>query len=384
MLLIKNARIFTMEDSIIDRGYILVEDGKIKEVGQGDFKEPEGLELIDASGKNIYPGFIDAHSHIGLSEDGIGAIGRDHNERTDPISPNMNVVDGINPRDRTLREAYEAGVTCAMACPGSANPMGGMTAVIKLYGDRIDDMLVKSPAAMKIAFGENPKRVYNAQSRTPRTRMATAAVLREAFFKAERYLDLKEAGKNPDYDPKLEAISAVLRKDIAIKAHAHRADDIFTAIRIAKEFDLDLTIDHCTDGIAIKDELAREGYPCIIGPSLGHRSKPEVKNKTYRTPGVLNKAGVKIAITTDSPVIPLKHLSLCAGQAVRQGLDEMEALKAITINPAEIMGLDSRIGSIKEGKDADLVIIEGNPLRDLNYRLAYTIIDGKIVYKNKN
>lgn len=236
MLLIKNARIFTMEDSIIDRGYVLVEDGKIKAVGQGDFKDPDGLEIIDASGMNLYPGFIDAHSHIGLSEDGIASIGRDHNERTNPISPNMNVIDGINPRDRTLREAYEAGVTCAMACPGSANPMGGMTAVIKLYGERIDDMLVKSPAAMKIAFGENPKKVYKSQLRTPTTRMATAAVLREAFFKAERYLDLKEAGKAPDYDPKLEAILPVLRREIPLKAHAHRADDIFTAIRIAKEF----------------------------------------------------------------------------------------------------------------------------------------------------
>lgn len=380
MLLIKNGLIYTMAGDVIENGSVLIKNGKIEKVGR-DIEAPRGSEIIDAGGRMVLPGFVEAHCHLGLEEDAIGFEGDDVNEMIDPVTPEIRAIDGINPMDRTLREAYEAGVTTAITGPGSANVIGGQAVAIKTYGHRVDNMIIKNPVAMKVAFGENPKRVYKEQKKSPITRMATAAILREYLFKAKAYMEKKEDSNNKDWDFKLEAMIPVLKREIPIKAHAHRADDIFTALRIAKEFNIDITLDHCTEGHLIADDLAKEGKGAIVGPTMGHRSKFELKNTTFETPKILNEKGVKIAITTDSPVIPLHHLSLCAGLAHKGGLDEIEAYRAITINPAEIIGIDDRVGSIEVGKDADVVIFDGNPIKDVNFETFITIIDGKIVYK---
>lgn len=384
MLLIKNAKVFTMAGELIENGCILVENGKIKEVGT-DLVAPLDAEIIDAEGKNVFPGFIDAHCHIGMWEEGIGFEGADGNEMTDPITPHLRAIDAINPRDEAFENAIKGGVTTAATGPGSANVIGGVFSVIKLHGDRVDDMIVKETLAMKCAFGENPKRVYNDKKMMPSTRMGTAAKLRETLAKAVEYRDKKvaagdDASKLPTYDMKMEAMLPVVNKEIPLKAHAHRADDIFTSIRIAKEFDVLLTLEHCTEGHLIAEHLAKEGYPAIIGPSFGNKSKFELNQKTFDTPGVLVKAGVKIAIMTDSPVIPLEYLPMAAALAHKAGLDEMDALKCITINPAEILGVQDRLGSIEAGKDADLVIWDGHPF-DLQAKVAYTLVNGKVVYK---
>ncbi|NMB26720.1 MAG: amidohydrolase [Tissierellia bacterium] len=384
MLFIKNGHIFTMAGEIIEKGNIIIKDGKISEIGK-DLVAPSDAKIIDAEGKMVLPGFIDAHCHIGMWEEGMGFEGDDGNEMVDPVTPQLRAIDAINPMDLAFKEAYMGGVTTAVTGPGSANVIGGMFVALKTYGNRVDDMILREPVAMKIAFGENPKRVYESKKKSPMTRMATAAILRETLFKARVYMEKKERGKEdpskmPEYDMKMEALSLVLNKQIPLKAHAHRADDIFTAIRIAKEFDVDITLDHCTEGHLIADYLAKEGKGAIVGPTLSSRSKIEQKNLTFDTPGILHEAGVKIAIMTDSPVIPLHYLPVCAGLAIKSGLDEMEALKAITINPAEIIGIDDRVGSIEVGKDADIVIFDGNPVKDINCKTYATIIDGKVVY----
>ncbi len=386
MIFIKNGHIYTMAGEVLENGSILIKDGKIVEVGK-DLVAPDNAEIIDAGGKMITPGFVDAHCHLGMWEEGIGFEGSDGNEMTDPITPQLRAIDAINPMDISFREAYEGGVTTAVTGPGSANVIGGTFLALKTYGKRVDDMIIKDPVAMKIAFGENPKRVYNGLKKSPMTRMATASLLRETLFKAKDYMEKKEnedPTKQPDYDMKMEAMIPVLKREIPVKAHAHRADDIFTALRIAKEFNIDITLDHCTEGHLIAEELAKENVTAIVGPSFGSRSKFELQNKTFDTPKVLVAAGVKIAITTDAPVIPLQYLSLCAGLAHKAGLSEMEALKAITINAAEIIGLQDRVGSIEVGKDADIVIFEGNPIKDVDYQTYMTIIDGKIVYQKAN
>lgn len=385
MLLIKNAYIYTMTGDIIEGGSILIDNGKIVEIGKA-IVAPLDSEVIDVEGRMVTPGFIDAHCHLGMWEDGMGFEGDDGNEWVDPVTPQLRAIDGLNPMDVTIREACMGGVTTAVTGPGSANVVGGQFVAIKTHGKRIDDMIVKEPVAMKIAFGENPKRVYESQKKSPITRMATAAILRETLFKAKDYLEKKEKGledpsKMPDFDMGMEAMAKVIRKEIPLKAHAHRADDILTAIRIAKEFDVDITLDHCTEGHLIADILAEEGRSAIVGPSLTDRSKIELRNQTFDTPRILHEAGVKIAIMTDSPVIPEQYLSLCAGLAAKSGLDEMEALKAITINPAEIVGIADRVGSIEVGKDADIVIFDGNPLKDIDSKTYMTIIDGEIVYR---
>lgn len=385
MLFIKNGKIFTMAGEIIEGGSILIKDGKIVEVGK-DLVAPLDAQVIDAEGKLVFPGFVDAHSHLGMWEEGIGFEGSDGNEMVDPVTPHLRAIDGINPMDISFEEAYMAGVTSVVTGPGSANVIGGMSVAIKTYGDRIDDMIIKEPIAMKIAFGENPKRVYSEQKKSPMTRMATAAILRESLYKAKNYLEKKERAKDdpskmPEFDMKMEALCRVLKKEIPLKAHAHRADDIFTALRIAKEFDVDITLDHCTEGHLIADYLAEEGKGAIVGPTLSNRSKFELRNLTFDTPRILHEAGVKVAITTDSPVIPLQYLPICAGLAHKAGLDEMEALKAITINAAEIVGIDDRVGSIEVSKDADIIITQGNPIKDVDYKTIMTIIDGEIVYR---
>lgn len=382
MIHIKNGLIYTMNnDEIIENGDVLIEDGKIVEVGTHLVSDK--AQVIDATGKIVMPGFIDAHCHLGMWEDGIGFEGADGNEMTDPITPHLRAIDAINPMDRTFQEARDAGVTMVASGPGSANVIGGTFVAIKTFGHRVDDMIVKDPLAMKCAFGENPKRVYNDKKQSPSTRMAIAAELRNALFKTKEYLNKKEMAKDdfskmPSYDMKWEALIPVVKGEMSLKAHAHRADDILTAIRIAKEFDLKMTIEHCTEGHLIADYLAEEGYSAIVGPSLSERSKFELKNLTFDTPGILSKAGVKIAIMTDAPVIPLQYLSMAAALSVKSGMDSYEALKAITINPAEILGLDERVGSIEVGKDADLVLWDKHPFQ-LDAFAEKVIIDGIIV-----
>jgi imidazolonepropionase-like amidohydrolase len=383
MILIKNGNIKTMEGPDILGGDILIEDGKIKKIGKNIEAEGE-VEIVDASDCLVVPGLIDGHCHLGMWEEGIGFEGADGNESVDPVTPQLRAIDSINPMDEGFKMAREGGVTTAVTGPGSANVIGGTFAAVKTYGHRIDDMIIKFPTAMKIAFGENPKRVYNEKEKSPITRMATASILRETLFKAQKYYEDVERGKKepddkPEFDMKLDALLQVMDKEIPLKAHAHRADDIFTALRIAKEFDLEITLDHCTEGHLIAEDLAKENKPALVGPSLSEKSKYELKNLTFDTPRVLQEAGVLIAIITDSPVIPLQYLSLVAGLAVKSGLKEEEAWKAITINPAKITGIDDRVGSIKEGKDADIVIFEGNPLRNIDSKPKKVIINGKII-----
>lgn len=387
MLAIINGYIKTMSGKDIENGQIIVEHGKIKTVGK-NLEIPDDAQIIDAKGLLVTPGLIDGHCHIGMWEEGIGFEGEDGNEDVEPLTPQLRAIDAINPMDQGFQDAIEGGVTTAVTGPGSANVIGGSFLAMKTFGKRVDDMVIKDPVAMKVAFGENPKRVYNEQHKSPVTRMAVAALLREALFEAKQYMEDLEASvedpdRKPDFDIKLDAMLPVMKKEIPLKAHVHRADDIFTALRIAKEFDLNITLDHCTEGHLIAEELAAAGKPCLIGPTFGARVKYELRNKSFETPKVLSDAGLKIAIITDSNVIPIQHINMCAGMAVKAGLSEEEAWKAITIYPAEINGINSRVGSIEEGKDADIAIFKGNPLLDIDYETVMTIIDGKIVYKNK-
>ena len=385
MLVIKNGYIKTMDGEDIEKGQIIIENGKIKAVG-GNLDIPEDAEIFDAEGLLVTPGLVEAHCHLGMFEEGIGFEGDDGNESVEPITPHLRAIDGINPMDQGFQDAREGGVTTAVTGPGSANVIGGTFAAIKTYGKRIDDMVIKEPVAMKVAFGENPKRVYDEQHKSPITRMAVAALLRETLFEAKKYMEDLEASKEdpdqkPDFDIKLHSMMPVLKKEIPLKAHVHRADDVFTALRIAKEFDLDITLEHCTEGHLIVEELKAAGKPCLIGPTFGPRIKVEMRNKSFETPKILTDAGIKTAIITDANVFPIQHLTMCAGMAVKAGLSENEAWKAITINPAEITGIDHRVGSIKPGKDADIAIFKGNPLLDINYETVMTIIDGKVVYR---
>ena len=382
MLLIQNAYIKTMAGADIPCGCLLIDDaGKIAAVGE-HLPVPENATVIDAQGRLVTPGCVDAHCHIGLDNEAVGWEGKDYNEMIDPITPQMRAIDSINPMDESLPNALRGGVTSACTGPGSANVVGGTFVAIKLHGKRVDNMLLKEPAAMKCAFGENPKRCYGqGGKKAPMTRMGTAALLRELLMKAKRYMEDKENDKNPAFNMKLEAMIPVLKKQIPLKAHAHRADDIFTSIRIAREFDLDITLDHCTDGALIADELAKEGLWAFVGPSLGSKSKVELCNKSFTTPAVLHEAGVKMCIITDAPVIPLQYLPMCAGLAVNAGLDKEEAWKAITIHPAQAIGIADRVGSLEPGKDADIVIWTADPLQTVGGEAWMTIVDGKVVYQ---
>lgn len=383
MIAIVNGRIFTAEeDEVLEGGSILIKDGRIEEVGY-DLYIPEGTECIDAEGACVYPGFVDAHSHIGMVEEAMGWEGEDENERTGALQPELRAIDGVNPMDPHFTAALAAGVTTVATGPGSANVVGGTFLAMKTYGRRVDDMVIKDPVAMKVAFGENPKRVYGkTRDGAPMTRMGIAAALRKLLTEAQSYREkrIRTVGKAP-VDFRLEAMVPVLDGEIPLKVHAHRADDIFTAIRIAEEFHLSLTLDHCTEGHLISRELKDAGYPCIIGPSFGFKTKVELREKSFATTVALAREGIPFAIMTDCPVIPEDQLPLCAAFGVKAGLDPYEALNAITINPAKILGIHRQVGSIARGKDGDLSIWDGNFLEDFYAKPLYTIVEGKVVFK---
>lgn len=376
MLLIKNGILHTMEDANPFQGDILTKNGKIVEISQ-DIEQQENVQCIDAEGLNVFPGFIDAHSHIGICEEKATVPGDVSNEGTNPVTPYIRAIDAVNPMDSAFHNALAVGITGVMVGPGSANPIGGQFAFIKTYGRCIDEMIVLAPAAIKIAFGENPMTNYGNCGNAPSTRMSIASFLREELFNARKYFT-----ENQEKDFCTECYRDLFEGKIPLKAHVHRADDILTAIRIAKEFGLGLTLDHCTEGHFIAEKIAESGFPAIVGPSLASRNKKEVSQSDFKTPGVLKRAGVTVALTTDHPVSRIQYLPVCAALAAKEGLGKEDALRAITIDAAKICRVDNRLGSLKVGKDADIVIYKGSPL-DVFSSVYATIIDGKIVWPQK-
>lgn len=381
MLLIQNGLLYTMEEEKPFYGDVLIKDGKIERIAD-KITAGSNMEVIDASGLNIFPGFIDAHSHIGISEEKVSVLGDSCNEGTNPVTPTLRAIDAVNPMDSAFHNALAVGITGVMVGPGSANAIGGQFAFIKTYGRCIDDRIVLAPAAIKVAFGENPITNYGTNGQMPATRMAIASLIREELHKAKQYFENPDKSLQ-DTEYTMECYRELFDGKIPLKAHVHRVDDIFTAIRIAKEFGLKLTLDHCTEGHLVPEKIERSGYPAIIGPSLSSRSKYEVREMDFKTPGVLSKVGVTVAITCDHPVVRIQYLPLCAGIAAKEGLGEMGALRAITIDAAKISGVEERLGSLKEGKDADIVIYEGSPL-EIKGTALFTIVDGKIVWKKDN
>ena len=371
-MLFKNATIYTMEQEPFV-GDFKIDKGVFTQVGK-NLTANEGEDVQDLNGLFVFPGLVESHCHLGMEETAIRFEGDDVNEITDPITPNMRGIDGCNPMDETIESALKGGVTTVAAGPGSANVLGGTFFAYKTKGNCIDEMTIQNPIAMKAAFGENPKRCY--QGKKIDTRMQISALLRETLEKTKEYLAKKEAGKDVDYDQKLEAMIPVVKRELPLKCHAHRADDILTAIRIAKEENIKITLDHVTDARCILPQIKESGFPCICGPALTHKSKFELANMSFETPNELYKAGILFSIITDSPVIPQQYLSLSAALAAKAGLPEYEAIKAITINPAKILGLDNRIGSIKVGKDADFVICTKNIL-DTQNEIQSVYVDGK-------
>ena len=374
MLLIQNGTLHTMEEDKPINADMLIRDGKIAKIGQGIQPEKD-VEIINAEGLHVYPGFIDAHSHIGIAEEQTTAQTDYSNEGTNPVTPFIRAIDGINPMDSAFHNALATGVTGVMVGPGSSNPIGGQFAFIKTYGRCVEEMVVLAPAAIKIALGENPMSTYGLSGTMPATRMGIASVIREELFRAQQYL--QNGDEQKDY--RLECYRELFAGKIPLKAHVHRTDDIFTAIRIAKEFGLELTLDHCTEGHLIAQEIAESGFPAIVGPSLASRTKEEVAYSDFKTPGILHKAGVSVALTTDHPVSRIQYLPLCAALAAKEGLGEQEALRAITIDAAKICRVSNRLGSLKEGKDADLTIFDGNRL-EISSSVRMTIINGKVVW----
>lgn len=376
----------TMADGDLEEGILHIREGKIDAICRKSeiAIEPEpGEQVLVVKKGIIMPGIIEAHCHLGITEEKKGMEGDDCNETVNPLTPYLRAVDAVNTMDAAFDDAVRAGITSAMIGPGSSNVVGGQFAFLKTKGRRVDDLVVKAPAAMKVAFGENPKVNYSGQNKSPATRMAIAGMLRQELSEAASYLERKEkAQKSGEYfekDYKKECWIPVLRREIPLKAHAHRVDDIFTAIRIAREFHLRMTLDHCSEGHLIADQLAREGFPAIVGPDLASRNKIEVQNMAFKTAGILNRAGVMTAITTDHPVSLIQSLPICAGLAVKAGLPMEEGYKAITAYPAQICGVADRVGSLRVGMDADIAIFDGNPM-EVFTRTLYTIIDGKIVY----
>ncbi|MGB4503688.1 MAG: amidohydrolase, partial [Syntrophaceticus sp.] len=345
---------------------------------------PAGAQVIDVSGKYILPGFIDAHTHIGIYEEIYRIEGDDSNESSDPITPHLRALDAVNMEDLAFADALQGGVTTVMTGPGSANVIGGLSVVMKTHAKTADQAVIKNPAGLKAALGENPKRVYGDRKKMPMTRMATAALLRETIVAAQNYAAKirkgeKDPDKQPDRDLKLEAMLPVISGEIPMLIHAHRIDDIITGLRIADEFNLKVSIQHATEAHKIPEELATRGVPAVVGPTISSRAKVELKDRSLKTAGVLSQAGVKVAIMTDHPVVPIQHLSLLAALTVKEGMDEEEALKAITINPAEILGIADRVGSLETGKDADIIVLSGHPL-DWRTKVELVLVNGKIVY----
>ena len=389
-VVIAGGRVVPVEGEPIEGGIVLLRDGKIAAVEGPGFGVPPGVTVVDATGKWVLPGFIDAHAHAGVAEEAEGWAGQDTNERTDPVAAHVRAIDAINPADLGFRDAIAGGVLAVNVNPGSANPIGGQTAAIKCWGRTVDQMVLREPAGMKSALGENPKRAYGERNETPATRLGTAAVIRGALVAAQNYQAKLDAAATADSsaseravverDLKLEALGLVLRREIPWRQHCHRADDIATAMRMAREFGYDLVIDHGTEAYLIADQIAAASIPVIIGPLFTSRSKVELRNRSLANPGRLAAAGVTIAITTDHPVVPIHFLIHQATLAVKEGLDPVTALRAVTINPARIIGVDSRIGSLAAGKDADLVIWSGDPL-DVMSRAERAFVDGREIYR---
>jgi imidazolonepropionase-like amidohydrolase len=384
---IVGGRIVPIDGDPIDGGTLLIEDGRISALGGAELPVPEDATIVDAVGKWVLPGFIEAHGHLGVHEEGEGWAGNDTNELTDPVSSHVRAIDAINPDEPGWRDAIIGGVLAVNVNPGSGNPIGGQTVALKSWGGTVDDRVLREPAGIKSALGENPKRVYGDKQQTPSTRLGTAAVIRGAFVEAANYLAKIDAeAAKPEHerrpverDLKLEALGRVLRREIPWRQHVHRADDIATALRIAEEFGYELVIDHGTEAHLIADKLSARGVPVIIGPLLASRSKVELRNRSLANPGRLHKAGVTIAITTDHPVVPINFLVHQATLAVKEGLDRDAALRALTVNPARILGIDDRLGSLAVGKDADLCVWSGDPL-DVMQRVERAFIDGREIY----
>ncbi len=391
LIALKGGRIITITKGVIEGGTILIENGKIKAVGK-EVTIPSGTEVIDVTGKVVMPGIVDPHTHAGISMEEVGWEGRDHNEITDPVTPHLRALDAIKPEDHGFQEAREYGITTACVVPGSANPIGGLGAIVKCYGNTVEEMLIKEPFCLKMAFGENPRSVYGqGMKKAPYTRMAVAGLIREWLTKAQNYMKKKEAAKKKpedwekfEKDIKLEVLEKLLRKELVAYPHAHTSYDIMTAIRLSEEFGYKMILQHSTEAHLVANELAKRDIWAVCGPLLTARYKVELRHRTPQTPAILYKAGVKVAFTVDHPVLPPKMLPISAAVAVREGLPEEEALKALTINPAQFLGLDHRIGSIEEGKDADLVVMTGHPLDVMRSKVEMTFIDGKIVYETKS
>jgi len=377
-MFIIHGNIKTMEGRDFTDGFVEMRDGKIAALGEmKDCPKAEG-QVLDVQGGLVMPGIIEAHCHMGITEEKKGMEGDDCNENVNPITPYLRAIDAINPMDAAFNDALQAGITSAMIGPGSANVVGGQFAFVKTHGRCIDDMIVKAPAAMKVAFGENPKVNYSGQGVSPSTRMATAALLREELTKAEAYREKREKNRE-EKDFRYECWLPVLRGEIPLKAHVHRADDILTAVRIAKEFHLRMTLDHCSEGHLIVEELKEAGYPAIVGPDMASRNKIEVQNMAFKTVGLLAENGILTAVTTDHPVSMIQFLPICAGLAVKAGMSPEEGLRSITINAAKICGVDDRVGSLAPGKDADIAVFTQNPM-EVFARTLYTLINGEIVY----
>lgn len=387
MLLISHGRVYTMEGDPLEGADVLVAEGRIQAVGHG-LEVPQTVRRIDASGCHVLPGLVDAHTHLGIWEEGSGLKGAFGNEDPDPVTPHLRALDAINPQDESFQWAREGGVTTVANGPGSGNVIGGQCCVMKTAGQRVDDMLMLPYAAMKCAFGENPLSTHGDKGRSPATRMAVAATLREWLDRAFEYDRKLEASKEapsgrPDRDRKLEAMLPVVRGQVPLKAHAHRSDDILTAVRIAQEFGVRLTLDHCSEGHLIASELAHAGYPAIVGPfAFVGKSKSELRHRSLETPAALWKAGVKVAITTDATVVPPQYLALSAALACREGLPETEALLSITLGAAEILGVGDRVGSLSAGKDADLALFDRHPF-DGRARVVATLVRGALVHDGR-
>lgn len=381
MLLIKNAKVYTMAGQYLPQGDVLIDAGRIVAV-DGALSAPDA-RVIDAKGMYALPGLVDAHCHIGMWDDSMGFEGSDGNEITDPVTPQMRALDSLYARDRCFSEALAGGVTTVATGPGSANAIGGQFVAMKTAGSYLEDMIIREPLALKMAYGENPKRCYGSKGKLPMTRMGTASVIREAFVKAQNYMrkmDNPDPDKRPDRDLGLEVLVKALKREILVKCHAHRSDDILTAIRLGREFNLNMTLEHCTEGYLILDRLAKEQIPVTLGPLFTDRSKIELGNLTFEAPAKFEQAGVKFALMTDSPVIPEQYLAVEAAICVRNGLSEEGALKAITINAAEAIGLADRVGSLEAGKDADICLYDGHPL-DARSHVTHSIVNGEVAFE---